>query len=117
MMFLEKAKRRVEMPPKPAIHTNGDAFLHAMPAFIPKIKSAGMKWVGGYPENYKRGLPYITGLLVLNDMETGVPMPSWTAPDNGGAHGGGTALTAKYLARQGSNTLAILGVVFRGTTI
>lgn len=43
MMFIEKGKRQVEMPPKPAIHTNGDAFLHAMPTFIPKFNSAGMK--------------------------------------------------------------------------
>lgn len=115
MMFIEKAKRQVEMPPKPAIHTHGDAFLHAMPAFIPKLRSAGMKWVGGYPENYKRGLPYITGLLVLNDIETGVPYAimdcTWiTAVRTAAA----TALTAKYLTRQGSNTLAILGCGIQG---
>jgi len=115
MMFIEKAARRVEMPPKPAIHTHGDAFLHAMPAFIPGLKSAGMKWVGGYPENYKRGLPYITGLLVLNDVETGVPYAimdcTWiTAVRTAAA----TALTAKYLARQGSNKLAILGCGIQG---
>lgn len=115
MMFIEKAKRQVEMPPKPAIHTHGDAFLHAMPAFIPKLRSAGMKWVGGYPENYKRGLPYITGLLVLNDIETGVPYAimdcTWiTAVRTAAA----TALTAKYLARQDSNTLAILGCGIQG---
>jgi ornithine cyclodeaminase/alanine dehydrogenase-like protein (mu-crystallin family) len=115
MMFIEKAARRVEMPPKPAIHTHGDAFLHAMPAFIPELRSAGMKWVGGYPENYKRGLPYITGLLVLNDIETGVPYAimdcTWiTAVRTAAA----TALTAKYLARQGSNTLAILGCGVQG---
>ena len=114
-MFIEKAARRVEMPPKPAIHTHGDAFLHAMPAFIPELKSAGMKWVGGYPENYKRGLPYITGLLVLNDVETGVPYAimdcTWiTAVRTAAA----TALTAKYLAHQGSNKLAILGCGIQG---
>ena len=115
MMFIEKAKHQVEMPPKPAIHTNGDAFLHAMPAFIPKIRSAGMKWVGGYPENYKQGLPYITGLLVLNDVDTGVPYAimdcKWiTAVRTAAA----TALTAKYLARQESDTLAILGCGIQG---
>ena len=115
MMFIEKAKLQVEMPPKPAIHTNGDAFLHAMPAFIPKIRSAGMKWVGGYPDNYKQGLPYITGLLVLNDVDTGVPYAimdcKWiTAVRTAAA----TALTAKYLARQKSGTLAILGCGIQG---
>jgi len=115
MMFTEKANQLVEMPPKPAIHTNGDAFLHAMPAFIPKIKSAGMKWVGGYPENHKRGLPYITGLLVLNDVETGVPYAlmdcTWITAIRTAA---ATALTAKYLACPDSDTLAILGCGVQG---
>ena len=61
------------MPPKPGIHTMPDAFIHAMPAYIPSMRSAGIKWVSGYPENFKRGLPYITGLLILNDVETGIP--------------------------------------------
>ena len=73
-MFREKGEGRVEMPPKPGIHTMPDAFIHAMPAYIPALKSAGMKWVSGYPENSKRGLPYITGLLILNDPETGIPL-------------------------------------------
>ncbi len=30
--FLEKAKGRVEVPPKPGIHPQNDAFIHAMPA-------------------------------------------------------------------------------------
>lgn len=115
MMFVEKGNRRVEMPPKPAIHTHGDAFLHAMPAFIPKIESAGMKWVGGYPENYKRGLPYITGLLVLNDTETGVPYAvmdcTWITAIRTAA---ATALTARYLARADSRTVAILGCGVQG---
>ena len=71
--FKEKGQGKVEMPPKPGIHTMPDAFIHAMPAYIPSMKSAGIKWVSGYPENFKRGLPYISGLLILNDVETGIP--------------------------------------------
>src|SRR5512146_1787193 len=71
--FLEKGNGKVEMPPKPGIHTMPDAFIHAMPAYIPAMHSAGIKWVSGYPENFKHGLPYITGLLILNDAETGIP--------------------------------------------
>ena len=47
-MFKHKGEGKVEMPPKPGIHTMPDAFIHAMPAYIPAIKSAGMKWVSGY---------------------------------------------------------------------
>jgi len=32
-MFREKGEGRVEMPPKPGIHTRQDAFIHAMPAY------------------------------------------------------------------------------------
>ncbi len=41
-MFKEKGEGRVEMPPKPGIHTRQDAFIHAMPAYIPKLQSASL---------------------------------------------------------------------------
>jgi hypothetical protein len=73
--FREKGKGLTEMPPKPGIHPGGgDNFIHAMPAYIPAMKSAGVKWVSGFPENHKMGLPYITGLLILNDPESGLPI-------------------------------------------
>jgi ornithine cyclodeaminase/alanine dehydrogenase len=73
-MFREKGGGRVEMPPKPGIHPRPDSFIHAMPAYIPSLKSAGMKWVSGFPENIRKGLPYISGLIILNDPETGIPL-------------------------------------------
>ncbi len=58
-MFREKGEGRVEMPPKPGIHPRPDAFIHAMPAYIPSMEAAGVKWVSGFPANPARGLPYI----------------------------------------------------------
>jgi ornithine cyclodeaminase/alanine dehydrogenase-like protein (mu-crystallin family) len=114
-MFREKGEGRVEMPPKIGIHTMPDAFIHAMPASIPLQKAAGMKWVGGYPDNSKRGLPYITGLLILNDPETGVPVAlmdcTWITAKRTGA---ATALAAKYLARSESKAVGILGCGVQG---
>ena len=97
--FKEKGLGKVEMPPKPGIHTIPDAFIHAMPASVPSVGAAGCKWVSGYPENYKKNLPYINGLLILNDPETGVPLCVmdciWiTAMRTGAA----TAVAAKYLS-------------------
>lgn len=114
-MFKEKGHGRVEMPPKPGIHTQPDAFIHAMPAYIPGIKSAGMKWVSGYPDNQKKGLPYISGLLILNDAETGMPVAvmdcTWiTAMRTGAA----TAVAAKYLARKESSSAGILACGVQG---
>jgi|CZKY01.1.fsa_nt_gi ornithine cyclodeaminase/alanine dehydrogenase-like protein (mu-crystallin family) len=114
-VFREKGEGRVEMPPKIGIHTMPDAFIHAMPASIPVLKAAGMKWVGGYPDNSKRGLPYITGLLILNDPETGVPVAlmdcTWITAQRTGA---ATAVAARYLARSESGTVGILGCGVQG---
>ncbi|MHA2118825.1 MAG: ornithine cyclodeaminase family protein, partial [Candidatus Thorarchaeota archaeon] len=114
--FQEKGEGRVEMPPKPGIHPGGgDNFIHAMPAYIPALKSAGMKWVSGFPENEKMGLPYISGLLILNDPDTGMPISVmdciWiTAMRTGAA----TAVSAKYLARPDSLSVGILGCGVQG---
>jgi ornithine cyclodeaminase/alanine dehydrogenase-like protein (mu-crystallin family) len=115
--FREKGVGKVEMPPKPGIHTQPDAFIHAMPAYIPSLRSAGIKWVSGYPANQSKGLPYITGLLILNDVETGVPLAImdcvWiTAYRTAGA----TALAAKYLARPDSETIGIIACGVQGRT-
>ncbi|PYX31944.1 MAG: peptide transporter [Acidobacteria bacterium] len=114
-MFREKGEGRVEMPPKIGIHPAPDAFIHAMPAAIPAQKAAGIKWVGGYPGNSARGLPYISGLIVLNDFETGIPLAlmdaTWITAKRTGA---ATALSAKYLARPDSATVGILGCGVQG---
>ena len=114
-MFREKGEGRVEMPPKIGVHTLPDAFIHAMPAYIAAQKAVGMKWVSGYPENSKRGLPYIAGLLILNDAETGMPLAvmdcTWITAQRTGA---ATAVAAKYLARKAAETVGILGCGVQG---
>jgi ornithine cyclodeaminase/alanine dehydrogenase-like protein (mu-crystallin family) len=113
--FREKAKEKVEVPPKPGIHPQKDAFIHAMPAYLPKSKVAGVKWVSGFPENPKHGLPYISGLLILNDLETGFPICvmdcTWVTAKRTGA---ATAVAAKHLAKEDSQTLGILGCGVQG---
>ena len=114
-MFKEKGEGRVEMPPKPGIHTRKDAFIHAMPAYIPSLQSAGMKWISGYPENQKKNLPYISGLLILNDPDTGFPIAvmdaTWITAKRTGA---ATAVAAKYLARKESSSVGILACGVQG---
>ena len=113
--FRELGEGRVEMPPKPGVHSQPDAFIHAMPAYIPAQQAIGVKWVSGYPDNYKRGLPYITGLLILNDAETGMPLAvmdcTWITAKRTGA---ATAVAARYLARPESSTVGILGCGVQG---
>jgi len=43
--FREHGLGHAEMPPKPGVHSRPDAFIHAMPAYIPALHAIGMKWV------------------------------------------------------------------------
>jgi ornithine cyclodeaminase/alanine dehydrogenase-like protein (mu-crystallin family) len=115
--FHEHGLGRVAMPPKPAVHSRPDAFIHAMPAYIPALHAIGLKWVSGYPENPARGLPYVTGLVILNDDEIGLPLAvmdcTWIT---GMRTGAATAVAAKHLARPESETVGILGCGVQGRT-
>jgi ornithine cyclodeaminase/alanine dehydrogenase-like protein (mu-crystallin family) len=108
--FAAKGRGDTEMPPKPGIHTRPDCFIHAMPAYVKEPEVAGLKWVSGYPPNTAKGLPYITGLLVLNDCETGIPLAvmdcAWITAMRTGASAG---ISARYLARAGSDCAAMIG--------
>jgi len=113
--FREKGEGRVEMPPKPGVHSRPNSFIHAMPAYIAATGALGVKWVAGYPENSKRGLPYISGLVVLNNPDTGLPLAVmdcvWiTAMRTGAA----TAVAARCLAREDSRVLGVLGAGVQG---
>ncbi|MCL4212948.1 MAG: ornithine cyclodeaminase family protein [Gemmatimonadales bacterium] len=115
--FREKGNGRAEMPPKPGIHPRAESFIHAMPAHIPALRAAGIKWVAGYPENPRRGLPYVSGLVILNDDETGLPTCvmdcTWLT---GCRTGAATALSARHLARPESAVAGILGCGVQGRT-
>lgn len=113
----EKGEGSAEMPPKPGVHPRKDAFIHAMPAFLGGMGAAGLKWVSGFPENPERGLPYISGLFVLNDVETGLPLAvmdcTWIT---GVRTGAATAVAAKYLARPEASTAGIVACGLQGRT-
>ncbi|MEI7987995.1 MAG: ornithine cyclodeaminase family protein [Chloroflexota bacterium] len=115
--FREKAAGQVEMPPKPGIHPQANAFIHAMPAYIPALHAAGIKWVGSYPNNPQHGLPIISGLIILNDPETGIPCAvmdcTWITAYRTGA---ATALAAKHLADPKSEVVGIIACGVQGRT-
>jgi len=113
----EKGEGTAEMPPKPGIHPRPDAFIHAMPALLGSAGAAGLKWVSGFPQNLERGLPYISGLFVLNDVGTGLPLAvmdcTWIT---GARTGAATAVAAKHLARPGASTVGIVACGLQGRT-
>lgn len=73
--LIEHGHKRYEMPAKVGVHPLPDTFYHAMPAYVPGNLTCGMKWIEGYPNNPQAfGLPQTTGLLILNDILTGLPV-------------------------------------------
>ncbi len=64
-----------EMPAKVGVHPYEEVFFHAMPAYVPAKNAVGLKWIECYPSNPLRfNLPQTTGLLVINDVESGCPV-------------------------------------------
>jgi ornithine cyclodeaminase/alanine dehydrogenase-like protein (mu-crystallin family) len=111
----EHGLQEFENPPKPGIHTLKETFIHAMPGFLPRKNTAGMKWVSGYSNNFKHDLPSIMGLIILNDPNTGQPL---AVMDGGYITALRTAavsgVSAKYLAVKGAEILGIVGTGVQG---
>jgi len=73
--MIAHGKKEYEMPAKIGIHPFKDVFFHAMPAYVPGKTACGMKWIGCFPRNPREyELPQTTGLQIMNDVMTGVPV-------------------------------------------
>ncbi|MCK9216607.1 MAG: ornithine cyclodeaminase family protein [Firmicutes bacterium] len=89
---------------------------NAMPAYLGNsFDMSGIKWVWGFSDNPKKGLPYISGTILLNDPRTGEQLVMMD-----GAYitdirtGAATAVAIKYLARKDSKTVGIIGAGVQG---
>jgi len=110
LALTEKAHGRVLLPPKPTLHPYPGSLLQAMPAWVEATGAGGMKWVSAFPSNQQRKLPAVSGLIILNHPESGLPEAildaAWiTAARTGAA----TAVAARALARPDSKTIGVLG--------
>jgi alanine dehydrogenase len=106
---------RVELPPKPGVHPRKDSFIHAMPAYLMDEDVAALKWVSGYPANKERGLPYITGLIVVNDAVTGLPAAIMDAAEITAARtAAASGVCIRRWAPEGWTVAAILGCGVQG---
>lgn len=69
-----------------------------------------LKWVTSFPSNPERGLPVVTGVVVLSDAETGQELAildcrsvTWLRT------GAAAAVSAQALAREGAETVGLIG--------
>ncbi|MBI1893320.1 MAG: ornithine cyclodeaminase family protein [Candidatus Rokubacteria bacterium] len=117
LAFHEKALGRVEMPPKHWLEPTPRRFFSAMSSVAKAIGRAACKWQSGSSDNLERGLPYLTGLLILNDLETGLPIAvmdsTWLTAQRTAA---ASAVAARYLAVPDPRILAVLGCGVQGRT-
>lgn len=77
---------------------------------ISDAKRFSFKYVNGHPKNFEKGLQTVTAFGVLSDVETGYPllmaeMTLGTALRTAAM----SALAAKYLAKDNSKTMALIG--------
>ena len=89
-----------------------------MPSYIEEPEAAACKWVSIREDNAKYDLPAVFSILVYTHPETGFPL----AICDGSYHtlmrtGASAAVSAKWLAREDSSVLAIIGTgsVAQGT--
>ena len=90
-------------------------FMNAMPAYVGWLDSAGIKWAGGFLDNVKIGLPYISGMILLINPKTG----QFKAVMDGAEitnmrTGAQAAVTLKYLHDKKSIRLGLYGAGMQG---
>lgn len=108
--LVEKAHGRVQMPAKHWMEPGPKRWFGGMSSLIPGLGYAAMKWQSGSSDNPAMGLPYLTGMLFLNDLESGlvraVMDSTWITQQRTAAE---SAVAVKHLARSGANNFSILG--------
>jgi len=101
---------RMHLTPDPAFNDH----FNVLRGYVAPLGVAGVKIVGDYVDNYKKGLPSEMALLNLFDPRSGMPLAvidaTWITDARTGAV---TAIGAKHLARKGRRVLGHIGA--RGT--
>lgn len=90
----------------------------AMPAYLGgSFQTAGVKWYGSNIANREKGLPRSILMFTLNDADTGAPLAHMSANLLSAYRTGAIPVVgAKYLARQDSRVIGLLGPGVMGKT-
>jgi ornithine cyclodeaminase/alanine dehydrogenase-like protein (mu-crystallin family) len=111
--FLAHARGEWTMPPKVYVTNYPAGDFRAMPALGGGY--ALLKWINSFPGNPQRGLPTVSGVVLLSEAETGqlravLDAGSVTALRTGAA----AVLAAETLARSAARSVAVIGVGVNG---
>ena len=114
------AEDKIIMPSKITLDMaslNVPGWINSMPSYVQPCDIAGIKWVGGFINNHKIGLPFIKAKIMLTDPRTGLMKAlvdgDWISDMRTGAQ---TAVFAKYLAPKNTDIVAIIGAGLQGYT-
>jgi ornithine cyclodeaminase/alanine dehydrogenase-like protein (mu-crystallin family) len=105
------------MPAKTRLSPDSSRYYSAMPAVLPSQGVAAVKWNSIVSANPARGLPFIVGLIILNDDGNGLPIAvldsTWVTAWRTAA---ASAVTARHLLGHEPVTLGMFGCGVQGRT-
>ena len=111
--FVHYASGDWAMPAKVYLDAPPHGDFRAMPARGDGL--AMIKWVTSFPDNPARGLPTVTGLIIVSDAETGEPLAlvdgrAVTALRTGAV----AAVASRAIARPDARTVGVIGCGLHG---
>lgn len=114
--YREVGQGTAVLPPRLRIDMeryNGNILI--MPAYLTGMDALGTKLVTTHLDNSKFNLPTVIGTIILNDPKTGIPVAildgTYITAMRTGAAG---AVAAKYLSREDTSTVTIVGTGVQG---
>src|SRR4051812_21735590 len=111
--FVAYARGEWTMPPKVYVPAYPAGDFRAMPAL--GAGHALLKWVTSFPGNPARGLPTVTGLVLVSDAETGMLRGALDAGAVTALRTGAAAvIAAETLGRRDAATAAVVGAGVNG---
>jgi ornithine cyclodeaminase/alanine dehydrogenase-like protein (mu-crystallin family) len=114
--FISFARGEWQMPAKLYLPSPPNGDFRAMP-----VRGEGLailKWITSFPGNPRRGLPTVTGILLVSDADTGEPVAlldarAVTALRTGAA----AAVATQELAREDAKTVGLVGCGLHGAWV
>jgi alanine dehydrogenase len=111
--FVSFARGEWHMPPKVYLPSPPNGDFRAMP-----VRGEGLailKWITSFPGNPRRGLPTVTGMVLVSDADNGEPLAMLDARAVTALRTGAAAAVAtQELAREDADTIGLVGCGLHG---